>query len=287
MTLPSMIRGLDRTTTLEWCRRIDQGPFSTLAVGERIAYPNVELFTTLAAAAAVTERVALMTTIVVLPAHPAIEVAKMAATIDVLSEGRLRLGVGVGGRDEDFRALERSDAGRHQILDGQVALMRRVWAGEPPHDDMHEVGPAPIRAGGPPLYSGALGPKSVARSARWAEGIIGFLLDPVGEDVGSTFRAIEAAWRTAERTEPPRHVTTFWYALGPDGPTRLHSYATSYLGIFGDGFATSMADACSAHSATAVRDAISRLEDAGCDELILVPTSTDLDELDQLIDLIA
>jgi alkanesulfonate monooxygenase SsuD/methylene tetrahydromethanopterin reductase-like flavin-dependent oxidoreductase (luciferase family) len=286
MTLPSMVSGLDRTTILDWCRRVDEGPFSTLAIGERIAYPNVELFTTLAAAAAVTERVTLMTTIVVLPAHPAIEVAKMAATIDVLSNGRLRLGVGVGGRDEDFRALERSDAGRHQRLDDQVAVMRRVWAGDAPREDMHPVGPAPIQAGGPPLYSGALGPKAVARSARWADGIIGFLLDPAGEDVASTFRAIEAAWQTAGRSEPPRHVTSFWYALGPDGPARLHRYATSYLGIFGDGFATAMADACSASSATAVRDAIRRLEDAGCDELILVPTSADLDELDQLIDLI-
>src|SRR4051794_30225270 len=104
MTLPSMIAGLDRRTMIEWFRRIDEGPFSTLAIGERITYPNVELFTTLAAAAAVTEQVRLMTTVVVLPAHAAVEVAKMAATIDVLSDGRLALGVGVGGRDEDYRA---------------------------------------------------------------------------------------------------------------------------------------------------------------------------------------
>src|SRR5689334_20441923 len=111
MTVPSMISGLDRDAILGWCRGIDQGPWSTLAVGERIAYPNIELFTTLAAAAAVTERARLMATVVVAPAHPAIEIAKMAATIDVVSGGRLDLGVGVGGRDEDYRALERPFAG--------------------------------------------------------------------------------------------------------------------------------------------------------------------------------
>jgi alkanesulfonate monooxygenase SsuD/methylene tetrahydromethanopterin reductase-like flavin-dependent oxidoreductase (luciferase family) len=287
MTLPSMVSGLDRETILEWCRRIDDGPFSTLAVGERIAYPNVEMFTTLAAAAAVTERVALMTTIVVLPAHPAIEVAKMAATIDVISGGRLRLGIGIGGRDEDFRALERSDARRHQVLDEQVATMRRVWSGEPPVLDMHPVGPTPVQPGGPQLYSGALGPKATARAAQWAKGIAGFLLDPVGQDHAATFRTVEAAWETAGRPDKPRHVTSFWYSVADDGKTQLHDYATRYLGIFGEEFAGAMADACTAHSAGVITEAIKQLEDAGCDELILVPTSANLDELDRLIDLIS
>jgi alkanesulfonate monooxygenase SsuD/methylene tetrahydromethanopterin reductase-like flavin-dependent oxidoreductase (luciferase family) len=286
MTLPSMVSGLDRDTILEWCRRVDDGPFSTLAVGERMAYPNIEMFTTLAAAAAITERVALMTTIVVLPAHPAIEVAKMAATIDVISGGRLRLGVGIGGRGEDYLALERSDAKRHQVLDDQIATMKRVWAGESPLDGISPVGPPPVQVGGPALYSGALGPKATARAAQWAAGVAGFLLDPVSQDHESTFRTVEAAWETAGRSERPRHVTSFWYALADDGPAQLNDYARRYLAIFGDEFGTAMADACTASSTAVVTDAIKRLEDAGCDELILVPTSADLAELDRLIDLI-
>jgi alkanesulfonate monooxygenase SsuD/methylene tetrahydromethanopterin reductase-like flavin-dependent oxidoreductase (luciferase family) len=287
MTLPSMVAGLDRATILEWCRRIDDGPFSTLAVGERIAYPNIEMFTALAAAAAVTERVALMTTIVVLPAHPAIEVAKMAATIDVISGGRLRLGVGIGGRDEDFRALERSDAHRHQVLDDQVATMRRVWTGEPPVAGINPVGPLPVQPGGPPLYSGALGPKATARAAQWAAGVAGFLLDPISQDHAATFGTVNAAWEKAGRAEPPRHVTSFWYSVSDDGAIQLKDYASRYLAIFGEEFGGAMADACTASSAGVVTDAVKRLEDAGCDELILVPTSADLGELDRLIDLIA
>lgn len=282
MTVPSMIAGLDRATILAWCRGIDAGPWSTLALGERIAYPNIELFTTLAAAAAVTERVRLMATVVVAPAHPAIEVAKMAATIDVISGGRLDLGVGVGGRDEDYRALERPFARRHAHLDEQVAVLHRVWAGEAPGPDLHPVGPAPVQAGGPPLYSGAMGPKAIARSARWARGIAGFLLDPLGEDVEGGFARIEEAWAAAGRDDRPRHVTSFWYALGDGAAERLEAYARRYLGIFGDEIATAMARTCSVHSVGALRDAVARLEAAGCDELLLVPTTADPDHLDEV-----
>ena len=284
MTLPTMIAGVDRATTLEWCRRIDAGPWSTLAIGERIAYPNQELWVTLSAAAALTGRPRIMSTVVVLPMHSAVDVAKKAATVDVLSGGRFVLGVGVGGRDEDFRSLERPFERRHQRMDDQVAVMRRVWAGESPFDGVNPVGPPPVQPGGPPLYSGALGPKSIARSAAWADGISGFLLDPLGEDAPGTFRLIERAWADAGRTEAPRHVTSFWYALGDGATDRLHAYARRYLGIFGTEIADAMARSCSAHSPGALRDAVARLTDAGCDELLLVPTTTDPDELERTLD---
>ena len=286
LTLPSMIAGLDRATVVEWCRRIDAGPFSTLAVGERIAYPNVEVLVTLSVAAAVTERVRLMSTVIILPMHPAVGIAKQAATLDVMSGGRLVLGVGVGGRDEDYRALEASFDRRHQRLDAQVALMRQVWAGEPPFPDMAPVGPAPVQAGGPPLYSGALGPKAIARSARWADGICGFVLDAVGDDHRATFDRIERAWSEAGRAERPRHVTSFWYALGEGARAHLFDYARGYLAIFGDADATAMAGLTSAWSAERVLDALGRLAEAGCDELLLVPTSADPDEVDRAAELV-
>jgi alkanesulfonate monooxygenase SsuD/methylene tetrahydromethanopterin reductase-like flavin-dependent oxidoreductase (luciferase family) len=285
LTLPTMITGVDREVTLDWCRRIDAGPFSTLALGERIAYDNQELFVTMAAAAAVTERVRIMSTVVVLPMHSAVDVAKQAATLDVLSGGRVVLGVGVGGRDEDYRALGAPFDRRHERLDEQVAVMRRVWAGQSPFADVAPVGPAPVQAGGPPLYSGALGPKAIARSAQWADGVCGFSLDPLGEDHRGTFDRIDAAWQAAGRVDAPRQVSSFWYATGPDGPRRLQAYAEKYLGIFGADVARSMAELCSAWSGDRVREAIDRFEQAGCDELLLVPTSADPDEVDRLAEL--
>jgi alkanesulfonate monooxygenase SsuD/methylene tetrahydromethanopterin reductase-like flavin-dependent oxidoreductase (luciferase family) len=291
LTLPSMIAGLDRAGVLEWCRRVDGGPFSTLAIGERIAYPNTELMVSLSVAAAVTERVRLMSTVIILPMHPAVEIAKQAATLDVLSDGRVVLGVGVGGRDEDYRALEATFDRRHQRLDEQVALMQRVWAGEPPFPDMAPVGPPPVQVGGPPLYSGALGPKAIARSARWAAGICGFVLDPLGEDHRATFGRIEDAWSAAGRTERPRHVTSFWYSTG-EGPgagaqEHLRRYAEGYLGVFGAEAASMMAELTTAWSGERVVDAMGRLAEAGCDEQLLVPTSADPEEVDGAAELVA
>ena len=197
------------------------------------------------------------------------------------------LGVGVGGRDEDYRALEAPFDRRHQRLDEQVALMRRVWAGEPPFPDMAPVGPAPCRAGGPPLYSGALGPKAIARSARWAEGVCGFVLDPVGDDHRATFSRIDDAWSAAGRAEPPRHVTSFWYASGDGGQARLAAYARGYLAIFGAASAAAMAELTSAWSDERVLDALGRLAEAGCDEALLVPTVGDPDEVDHAAELVA
>src|SRR6185369_2667721 len=103
--LPVMAPGLDRDGILEWSRRIDAWPFSTLAVGERINFPNPEAMVTLTAAAVATERVKLAFAVLVLPMHRHVLLAKQLATLDVLSRGRLSVGVGVGGRDEDYRVV--------------------------------------------------------------------------------------------------------------------------------------------------------------------------------------
>ena len=82
-------------------------------------------------------------------------------------------------------------------------------------------------------------------------------------------------------------MTSFWYALGDDAADRLHAYAHRYLAIFGDEVATLMADLCTASSAsTACARPSTRLEDAGCDELLLVPTSADPDEVDRIAEIV-
>ncbi|HUW01357.1 MAG TPA: LLM class flavin-dependent oxidoreductase [Acidimicrobiales bacterium] len=281
-----MIDRTDRDTFLAWCRRVDEGPFSTLAVGERITYHNLEMMTSLAAAASVTERVRLMSTVVILPMHPANLIAKQMATIDVISGGRLDVGVGVGGRDADFRAVEGRFDHRHQRMDDQVAQMRRVWAGEPAAPDLGPIGPRPVQAGGPPVYAGVLGPKAIARAAQWAVGVTGFVTDPDQAQAELTFINVRDAWDAAGRSEPPVLTTSFWYGLGADGDERARAYARRYLGIFGDDFAVAMADSMTMTTEAALLAGLGGLADAGCDEIILVPTTDDLDELDRTIEVI-
>ncbi|TFH23408.1 MAG: LLM class flavin-dependent oxidoreductase, partial [Myxococcales bacterium] len=85
MNLPVMVPGLDRDTILEWARRIDAGTYSSLAAGGRIWFPNPEIMVVMSAAAAVTERVAINFSVVVLPMHSAVHIAKQIATLDVIS----------------------------------------------------------------------------------------------------------------------------------------------------------------------------------------------------------
>src|SRR5688572_24233127 len=234
MTLPTMLPH-GRDELLAWCRAIDEGPWSSLAVPERVTYTSHSLMVQLGAAAALTERVWLWTTIVILPAHPAAQVAKDAASVDRLSNGRLTVGVGVGGREHDYRALEASMERRWQRMDDQVALMRRIWAGEPPFEGADPVGPPPVQKGGPPLVAGVMGPKAIARAARWADGVDGaWTIEGDPTHMAEAMDRIRGAWRDAGRTEPPHLSTSVWFALGPDAGDRLSRYAYEYMKVFGE-----------------------------------------------------
>jgi alkanesulfonate monooxygenase SsuD/methylene tetrahydromethanopterin reductase-like flavin-dependent oxidoreductase (luciferase family) len=283
LTLPSFVRGADRAVILEWCRRVDDGPFSSVSVGERIAYPSHELVTTLAFAAAATERVRIVSTVAVLPIHDPVRFAKQMATIDVLSGGRLTVGVGVGGRDQDYEALGVPFGRRFARLDEQVAVMQRVWSGEPVVEGLPPIGPAPVQPGGPPLLTASMGPKSLARSARWAAGLAGWDLGPDPAGVDATFRRAEEAWVDADRDERPWLSTSSWFALGDDATDRLFEYAYQYLSTFGDSAARAMAALCRLSDPGAMRETLAALTETGCNEVVLVPTTTDIAELDRLI----
>ena len=200
MTLPTML-AQGREEVLGWCRAVDEGPWADLAVPERVTYPSHSLTVQLAAAAALTERVRLWTTIVILPAHNAVQAAKDLASVDQLCAGRLTVGVGVGGREDDYRAIGAPFDRRWQRMDAQVAEMRRIWAGEPPFPGADPVGPPPVQPGGPPFIAGVMGPKALARAARWAAGVDdGSTVAAVnGDALAAVVARVRAAWRDAGR----------------------------------------------------------------------------------------
>jgi alkanesulfonate monooxygenase SsuD/methylene tetrahydromethanopterin reductase-like flavin-dependent oxidoreductase (luciferase family) len=281
MTLPTMVPH-GRDEMMAWCGAIDDGPWSSLAVPERITYPSHSMIVQLSAAAALTERVRLWTTIAVLPAHNAVEVAKQMASVDQLSNGRLTLGVGVGGREHDYLAIGGDFARRWSRMDEQVATMRRIWAGEPPFPGADPVGPPPVQPGGPPLIAGALGPKAIGRAARWADGVDGaWTLDGDEAAVRTAFDLIEAAWRAAGRADEPHLSTSIWYALGPDAEARLRKYAYDYLRIFGEEAGQYGAQGVACFTPDALRRAVDNIRAAGAHELFLVPTTADPVELDR------
>jgi len=285
MNLPVMVPGLTRELILEWSRRIDAGPFSSLAAGERITFPNPEIIVTLATAAAVTERVRIVPTVVVLPMHPAGLVAKQIATLDVVSGGRVTLGVGVGARAEDYRALEVPfEQPKLRRLEAQVAELRRAWSGEPLSTGDQPIEPLPVQPGGPPILAGALAAHSIRRAARWADGICGFSFGPSCDEIQQAFETAREAWRDAGRAEPPRLVTSCWFALGTDARAQLDGYIGRYLNFLGPGVAAQIAPTCSVVSGARLRQTVADIASLGCDELILVPTTLDPNELDRAVE---
>ena len=283
--------GTTRSTLLEWFRRIDAGPFETLATGDRMLWPNLESHAFLAAAAAVTERVKIASHIMLVPLHPPVLLAKRLASIDVISDGRLVLGVGVGGRPDDYRAAGASMEHRWQQLDDSIALMRRVWRGEEPWPaSTLPVGPLPVQVGGPPIYASASGPKSLARAARWADGWMGYFMHG---DHGIMQRAIARhleAWNAAGRTTRPYLMNGVFFALGDGAEERLEAAAEHYIvtskasnrsarEAYGGDFVASSADG--------IRKLLDNSEAAGFDEVVFIPIGDDLRDLDQLTDVVA
>jgi alkanesulfonate monooxygenase SsuD/methylene tetrahydromethanopterin reductase-like flavin-dependent oxidoreductase (luciferase family) len=280
MTLPTMLPH-GRRELLAWCRGVDEGPWSSLAVPERITFTSHSLTVQLSAAAALTERVRLWTTLIVLPAHNAVQVAKDMASVDRLAEGRLTLAVGVGGREHDYRAIGGDFSRRWQRMDEQVAEMRRTWLQEPPFAGADPVGPPPVQPGGPPLVAGVLGPKALARAARWAVGVDDptSIVEVDAAALGARRQQVVAAWRNAGRAEVPHFSASLWYALGPGAQAQLAEYVYTYMKIFDEGMARELAKAAHVHTPATLREALGAAEAAGCDEFFLVPTSADPSEL--------
>jgi alkanesulfonate monooxygenase SsuD/methylene tetrahydromethanopterin reductase-like flavin-dependent oxidoreductase (luciferase family) len=273
--------GTNRETLLDWFRRVDRGPFATIATGERELWPQIEQHAFLAAAAAVTERAKVMSHIMIVPMHPPVLLAKRLASIDVISDGRLVVGVGTGGRAEDYQAAGSPFENRWQKLDQAVELMRRVWAGEPPWAGASgPVGPLPTQRGGPPLFTSASGEKALARAARWADGWQGAIMTVDPQVLRLQVERHLAAWESAGRTERPYLMNSLWYALGKDAERRLSDAAAKYFGLY-PGSLTPPGE-LPVHSPDGVKMAVDNCEAAGFDELMFIPITDDVNQLDHL-----
>lgn len=287
IALPQMAPGYGPGTTVAWARAADEGPFSSISAGERVTFSNPEMVSSLAACAAVTSRVRVFANLWVLPTHSMAMVAQQVNTLDQLADGRLSLAVGVGAREDDYRALDSPFTGRHARLDEQVRELRRLLAGEPPFPGAEPVGPPATRAGGPEILAGALGPKAMRRAAAWADGISGFSLSARAEEIAATNELADTCWQEAGRGAP-RKVSGTFFALGVEDPlATLRAFAARYLGFLGTGLADALAADVRGASPEALVEILDGAEEAGCDEFILVPGTVDLRALDAVAEVVA
>jgi alkanesulfonate monooxygenase SsuD/methylene tetrahydromethanopterin reductase-like flavin-dependent oxidoreductase (luciferase family) len=287
IALPQMAPGYGPGTTVAWARGADDGPFASISAGERVTFSNPEMVASLAAAAAVTTRVRIFANLWVLPPLSMAMVAQQVNTLDQLSAGRLSLAVGVGAREDDYRALGSPFTDRHARLDEQVGELRRLLAGEPPFPCAEPIGPPPTRPDGPELLSGAMGPKAMRRAAAWADGISAFSLSGRAEEIAATNARAERCWAEAGRPAP-RKVSGTFFALGvEDAEATLHGFAARYLGFLGAELADAVAADVRTCTPDALREVLDGAEAAGCDEFVLVPGTVDLRALDAVSEVVA
>ena len=275
MTLPVMEPDLSRQDLEDWTLRVDAGPWSHIALGERILFPNPEFISTLSAVAAWTKRVEIIATISVLTMHNPILSAKQFATIDMISEGRFTLGVGVGGREEDYNAIGSTWSDRRwATLSDRVKTMQSVWSKE-----YHpSLGPTPFSMNGPQILAGAVGPKAMEMSADFADGLAGFSFNADIEEIKDSFNRVQTAFK--EKNKSPRLVTSFWFGLGESARPDIQIHLERYLSWMGDDLARDLAKTAGfSGSQSDLNDFLLLVKAAGTTDVILVPTSKNIEQL--------
>lgn len=268
--LPNAVPGAGAGELVEWARRAEARDFSSLGTIDRIVYGNYEPLLALAAAATVTERIGLCTSVLLGPLRVnAALLAKQALTLNALSGGRFTLGIALGGREDDYEISHRGMEGRGAWLDEALGRMKEIWAGG-------DVGPS--SAGAPALVVGGYVDASLQRAARTADGWVAGGMAP--DDFARTAQKLDAAW-SAGRQGRPRKLALAYFSLGERAEENAVSYLTDYYAWLGDETASAIA-ASAAKDGEAVRRYLAAFEQAGCDELILFPCASDPAQVDLL-----
>ncbi|MEU7895824.1 LLM class flavin-dependent oxidoreductase [Nonomuraea sp. NPDC049152] len=281
--LPNAVPGTEGGSLVDWARQAEQAGFSTLGTIGRLVYPSYEELIALTAAAAVTSRIRLTTSVLIAPLYTNTALlAKQAASLDRLSGGRLVLGLGLGGREDDYTASGLTTEGRGRRLEEQLAEMKRIWSGEE-RGSAGAIGPEPARDGGPELILGGASEASFRRVARLADG---WIMGGGSPDMFAQAAAgVDAAWQDAGRPGRPRKLSLAYFALGSDARSQADAYLLHYYAWLGD--VAGQIAAGAAVSAETVRSSIASFEAGGCDELIFVPTSSRLDQVELLAEAMA
>ena len=275
--LPNQVRDVRPGVIPEWAAKAEEAGFSTLGTVGRIAYPGVMDTVALAAAAGATSRIGLVSNVLLGTVWPPVLLAKEIAGIDGVSGGRLTLGIGIGGRPDDFTE-QLPPKGLGKRIDADLEVYRDVWTGKPVGGGDNPAVPPGTRE--VPLLFGGFAPAALARMAKWGQGYVAGSVPP--EMAAGSFDQARAAWREAGREGEPRLVAIAYFALGePEtGRAKVRDYYSN-AGEFADLVAGSLRT-----TPEAMRDAVKAFGDLGADELIFNPTTDNLDDVARLAEVV-
>ncbi|MDQ4143507.1 MAG: LLM class flavin-dependent oxidoreductase [Actinomycetota bacterium] len=280
--IPNTVPGATGGQLLEWARRADAAGFLSLATIGAVSYPGYEELTVLAAAGAVTERIRLLTNVLIAPARSAAELAKQAASVDQLTGGRLTLGLGIGWREQDYPLTGRDFHYRGQRFEEQLRDLRRAWAGEPLIEGTREVAPPLVQHPGIPLILGGETQPSVRRVVEFGSGWTAGGLPP--DATQAMAEKVHSAWSEAGRDDRPKILALAYFSLG-DTQQASRQSLLDYYEPAGSEVAEMIAGSA-LRSPEAVRGAIEAYGEAGVDELILDPTVPEPDQVDLLAEVV-
>jgi alkanesulfonate monooxygenase SsuD/methylene tetrahydromethanopterin reductase-like flavin-dependent oxidoreductase (luciferase family) len=262
--LPATIPGVPGSAVVEWARRADGLGFSSLGTIDRLVYGNYEPLLALAAAAAVTGRIRLTTSILIAPLRGSgAMLAKQADAVHRLSGGRLTLGMAVGGRQDDYEAAGIDFHRRGRLFDEQLETLEQVYgAGD-----------------GPEIIIGGTSDASYRRVGQYGAGWISG-----GGGAPAFAGGVEkarAAWAEAGRDGSPRVLSLGYYSLGPHAEENAATYLGHYYGFLPDEYVQMIVRAALTDE-DAIREYVAGFVEAGCDELILFPCAPDALQVDLL-----
>jgi alkanesulfonate monooxygenase SsuD/methylene tetrahydromethanopterin reductase-like flavin-dependent oxidoreductase (luciferase family) len=265
--LPNTVPGTKGGEMRDWAVRAEAAGFSTLGTIDRLVYGNHESLIALSYAAAVTERIGLLTSVLLAPlrANTAL-LAKQAGSVHALSGGRLTLGVAVGGREDDYELSGIDFSGRGAIFDRQLDDMRRLW-------DDQTVG-----FGAPHVVIGGRSGATFRRAAQWDGWMMG---GGAPDSFSPEIVKLDAAWAEAGREGEPRRMSLAYFALGDDARAQASHYIEDYYAFLGADAAAGFGASIPADADT-IRGVADAFAAAGCDELVWFPTSSDPAQVDLL-----
>jgi probable F420-dependent oxidoreductase len=267
-------------------------PVDSLWVGGHVASrnPTPEALMALARLSAVTDRVQIGTSILLLPLYPPAIVAKQIADLDRASNGRVVLGVGVGGEyPQEFRACQVPIEERGRRTNEAIPLLRRLWSAEEiSHDgpyyamDDVKIHPGPLQPGGPPIVVAGRQEAAMRRAVRYGDGWMPYLYSP---------RRYAASVATIEglAAEQKRDLTGFEYFafvfvnVDADGDTAREGAAAFMGGNYDQDFRQMVDNVAAAGTAEEVTQKLLEFVDAGARHFIFTP-ATRTGSRDEIVD---
>jgi probable F420-dependent oxidoreductase len=275
--------GFDQRQVVAEAQAAEASGYDGIATGEHLFFhgPHPNGFVALAAAAGATSRIRLLSSLTVLPLYPAALAAKLATTLDQVSNGRFDMGVGVGGEyPPEFEAAGVDVRQRGARTDEALALMRSLWRDEAVDFTGRftrvpglGLSPGPVQPGGPPIWLGGRRPAAIRRAALFGDVWMPYMYSP--EQLAGSLAEVRAAAEAAGRDPAAIRGAVFcWGGVDADAGRSRHEVVEGVSAVYRQDFGP-LADRYLLHGDPGrVAGRVREYADAGADTLVFSPVGS-------------